>query len=262
MHAWNVFIDELGNPIPVDVTWRACGGGEWFGGGKNWLNTHLADPDELFRDYSVNAATTNYQETQHILKMMVKTMDAKFGEGQGLLRLSAYVDTNDTSKITRLNGARASLKWLSKEDIADFVRRNQPNINIPTIPINKSISNIVTTMDQYYGKGTGIAGLYKYLMYGDVSGITHQEGARDIMKSLSKADLQSYLDNRMDSINQILDITNRYYDNTGFKRLSEYIRTGDANYITSKEGARNLLKTIPIDELKYFVDYIKYMGWD
>ena len=99
-------------------------------------------------------------------------------------------------------------------------------------------------------------------MYGDVSGITHQEGARDIMKSLSKADLQSYLDNRMDSINQILDITNRYYDNTGFKRLSEYIRTGDANYITSKEGARNLLKTIPIDELKYFVDYIKYMGWD
>ena len=259
-HAWNVFIDELGNAIPVDVTWRACGAGEWFGGGEKWLNTHLADADEIFRDYSVNAATTNYQETQGILDMMIKTMDAKFGEGQGLLRLSKYLETNDSSIITGDKGLRACLKWLNNEDIADFIRRNQPNI--PTIPINKSISNIVTTMDKYYGKGNGIAGLYKYLMYGDASGITHQEGARDLMKSLSKADIQSYLDTRMDSIKQIIDITNKYYDNTGFKRLSEYIRTGDAHFITSKEGARNLLKTIPINELEYFVDYMKRIGWE
>ena len=62
-HAWNVFIDENGNAIPVDACWRSSGGRDYFGRSNMFAEGRYADPDEAYMD--VEAAKAIYLGIVH-----------------------------------------------------------------------------------------------------------------------------------------------------------------------------------------------------
>jgi hypothetical protein len=182
-HAWNVVIDG-DNYIPVDVTWKACTGENWFGASADFAARHFADADEVFSNYS-NVISGSVSSAS--LDSIVSTMDQKYGKGSGLKALEKYLQTGDSNVITRTNNARSNLTNLSISDIENYVS-SKANIN-------NTIESIINTMDQKYGYGVGVRQLKAYTETGNYKLITSTNGARDSLSNLSINDIQNYLDN-------------------------------------------------------------------
>ena len=256
-HAWNVFIDENNRPIPVDVTWKASGDSDWFGGSQKFQESHIADSDEIFKNYMTPA---NIIQTKYdMLSKIISTMDQYHGEGSGLRALREYVDSGNANKITRQNGARNLLQYLNRNDIINYI--NSQSSGIVTEPLSdktKIIENILSTMIKYYGEGSGFDALQQYLRTGNPNVITRENGARASLQHISKGEIAEYLTSKMSTIQNIISAMDQYHGSgSGVEALRRYIKYGEKNVITRKNGARASLENVSVVEIK---EYIKLLN--
>lgn len=125
-HAWNIIIDENNEIIPVDVTWKASGDKEWFGKSKEFAESHIADVDEMFKEYysSIDEKLTlnNINSSiNNIINNVIGTMDNKYGKGEGIKVLKKYINTGNINLITRTNNSRNDIKNISIDDIKRYI---------------------------------------------------------------------------------------------------------------------------------------------
>lgn len=117
-HAWNVVVDERGLSIPVDSCWGACGQTDsWFGASDDFELRHVADSDELFKDYKANYV----YDTNTAINYVKNMIEYRYGEGMGLKYLMEYYNNHDISLITRTGGARDLIQSISYSEIAKFL---------------------------------------------------------------------------------------------------------------------------------------------
>lgn len=252
-HAWNVFIDENNNPIPVDVTWKVSSGDDWFGGSQKFQETHIPDADEMFKNYMIPANIVKNSKND-MLDTIVSTMDQYYGEGSGIKSLKDYVNTGNSLKITRQNGARSLLQYLDKDDIITYINEKSSNITQPLADNDKIIENILTTMINTYGEGYGFKSLQEYVKTGNKNSITRKNGARDSLQYISKNEISEYLNIKINTIQNIISTMDQYYGTgAGVDSLRNYIKSGNKNSITRKNGARESLQNLTLMEIKEYL---------
>lgn len=183
-HAWNVVYTDNGM-IPVDVTWKASNGKEWFGGSDDFVQTHIADADEISRNYEGMIPSVMFESSSDKLNKVLSILDNKYGSRQeSIKRLQGYLDQQNISIITRTDGAREIISTIDDQTIRNFISE---------LDINKKLSDVVYIMDQKVGSGYGIRALKEYLTTGNSNLITRTDGARDFICSLNLEDIQEYL---------------------------------------------------------------------
>ena len=255
-HVWNVFIDENNNPIPVDVTWKASSGDDWFGGSQKFQESHIPDADEIFKNYMIPANMVKNSKS-NMLDTIVSTMDQYYGEGSGIRALKDYVNTGNSLKITRQNGARSLLQYLDKNDIITYINEKSSNITQPLSDNDKIIENILTTMINTYGEGYGFKSLQEYVKTGNKNSITRKNGARDSLQYISKTEISEYLNIKINTIQNIIFTMDQYYGiGAGVNSLRSYIKSGNKNSITRKNGARESLQNLTLVEIKEYLSLV------
>lgn len=185
-HAWNVVYTNDGI-IPVDVTWRATSGGtkDWFGGSYEFVKTHIADADEISKNYSGMIPSIMFESSSNKLNNVLSTLDSKYGNrDESIRRLRQYVETGDFTKITRDNNARKIISTVDEQTLRNFVYE---------LDVNNKISSAIYTLDKKYGSGYGINVLKKYLETGNSNYITRTNGTRNLICSLNSKDIERYL---------------------------------------------------------------------
>ena len=132
-HAWNVIHTEDGY-IPVDVCWGAISEAKskWFGTSQEFIARHIADPDELYRDYSSMLRNTELVHsvpkginptTYSDIQIAINIMDRKQRRsGYGLNVLKQYLRDGDSSIITRTAGTRDFVTSLDKKILQEFLK--------------------------------------------------------------------------------------------------------------------------------------------
>ena len=185
-HAWNVVIDENGNIIPVDVCWKA-GGSDYFGASQKFAESHIADADELFRDYrnplkvgeqknnNVPQQTPSTQKTVDI-NSIISSIDSKYGSGVGYRKLADYLVTGDLQNITRSGGAREMLANVTPYKLKEII-----------------MQDIFTTMSSKYGVETAAQNLKDYAITKGEQFITRTNNARTKIGLLDPKYIQEYL---------------------------------------------------------------------
>lgn len=197
-HAWNVFIDEYNRPIPVDVTFHVTSNKDWFGGSQKFQEGHIPEDDEIFKDYLTEAyfgeiASEEYhdydtnnglteEDKYNIIQNVLTTMNHYYGPGSGISSLFEYINTNDISVITNLNEARETIKYISPNELYNYLSFQ---INI--------IENIIIIMDEIYGPGRGVKALRDYINTGNPRTITRQNDARKLLRQVSLIEIEEYL---------------------------------------------------------------------
>lgn len=185
-HAWNVVYTDDGM-IPIDVTWRASNGGskDWFGGSEEFIQTHIADADEFSKNYSGMIPSIMFESSNIKLNNVLSTLDKKYGDrNESIRRLREYMETGESTKITRDNDARNIISTVDEQTLRNFVNE---------LEVNNKINNAIYTMDQKNGTGYGLRVLKYYLETGDFTKITRTNCARDSICSLTLNDIQRYL---------------------------------------------------------------------
>ena len=112
VHVWNVVKGTNGEVIPVDCTEHANGVKTWFGQSDSFSARHIANEDEMFRNYSPSSTTVEYIKT---------TMDSAYGQGSGGVGLLKYVVTGDETSITSRGNARYYATQLTTPQIGDYI---------------------------------------------------------------------------------------------------------------------------------------------
>ena len=233
-HAWNVITDDNGNIIPVDVCWKASMGEEWFGGSAKFDDYHVADEDEKHRSYKY----TNNEEVNKlyfgILDSVVQSIDNETGDG--LVRLLDLVLNGDYDSITSVDNCRKKVKKLPMDLINEYLKqRMNPSVIdlINVFNINATEHNIQDTMN----------GLIQYVNTGNPTGITHINNARQILLTIPKSDIISFLKG-IDQLNQIRKTMIAAHPDNGLAGFNEFLETGNINLITSTNNARNIAASI------------------
>ena len=193
-HAWNVVVAENGQIIPVDATWH---GDTWFGKSQKFAETHIADADEVYRDYFGDES-----QSTRMIDHIVQTMDAKKGAGKGLYALTRYLETGDTTFITRTDGARDLLKQLTFDDITEYLKTHSSVSNKYTSDLNSVFDSLVS---RFGNKEQAIIQLREYVFSGDLKYITSQGGARDIIQRIPMNSVKEYLNQHLS--NPSIDIS-------------------------------------------------------
>lgn len=117
-HAWNVVYDDIGNAIPVDVTWDSGKDTlKYFGKSTLFAAKHIAEGDESVINYLPDYIFEG-------LENIVDTMDSKYGEGKGISGLINYIITNDYNYITHTNNCRDFIKGIDSLDIRKYLAAN------------------------------------------------------------------------------------------------------------------------------------------
>ena len=186
-HAWNVVYTDKGM-IPVDVTWKASSDGtkSWFGTSEEFAQLHIPDADEFAKDYSTMISSIMFESPQAKLKNVLDVLYDKYGNRQEVInRLEKYLNTHDSTQITRTSNARDIVLSLDDASIMDCLYQ---------VAYKNKIANAIYVMDQKQGiNGYGIRVLENYLNTGNFNLITRTNGARDTIISLGKTNIQRYL---------------------------------------------------------------------
>lgn len=243
-HAWNVIVVN-GEVIPIDVTWHSGNGKEWFGASDAFAQTHKADSDEVYRDYSpkVNAISSDIAVN---IEKALAYHDLKYGEGSGLLALQSVVETGRYTYITSMNGARELISNYSLEQINAYLNGNiaEENVNVKDDVINfdnqqvesnimidltsaQEINEALVSHDSKYGVGSGRMALLQLIQTGDYNRITSLNGARQIIQKYSIEQLGAYLNGNIDNVsvensssNQVENISSIEIGNYTFTELT------------------------------------------
>lgn len=187
-HAWNVVITDEG-VIPVDVTWKATGGGEWFGPSEKFASTHIADSvEEVYKVYDQPihpiSQKLQYNNTNNRIKNIksIITIHEQNYPGQGIISLKKVLNAGNYNSITRTGNARAALQQIPILDIEEYVN------------IHDSINFAISNHDAKYGYGTGYKAIQALIEEGNYNRITSSNGARSRIKNFSVSDLKQFMD--------------------------------------------------------------------
>lgn len=151
-HAWNVVYDDIGNAIPVDVTWDSGKDTlKYFGKSTLFAAKHIAEGDESVINYLPDYIFEG-------LENIVDTMDSKYGEGKGISGLINYIITNDYNYITHTNNCRDFIKGIDSLDIRKYLAANSEKYQesfIETLKssIYKSGKDADSILDSYIKDG-------------------------------------------------------------------------------------------------------------
>lgn len=151
-HAWNVVYDDVGNAIPVDVTWDSGKDTlKYFGKSTLFAAKHIAEGDESVINYLPDYIFEG-------LENIVDTMDSKYGEGKGISGLINYIITNDYNYITHTNNCRDFIKGIDSLDIKKYLAANSEKYQesfIETLKssIYKSGKDADSILDSYIKDG-------------------------------------------------------------------------------------------------------------
>ncbi len=184
-HAWNVILD--GNtPVPVDVTWRACGTTGWFGGSDEFVARHIADADEWFKDYSAPKSIAD-----QIADALGKH-DLKYGTGSGLQQLEHYLRDGDINHISSNQGARDVIRQMSNSDLQAFVIQARTN---------QTLDSVMDAMTGKFGYQNALTRMRSYITpgsqdYGNINVFTRTGDARSMMQGINFDLIKKYLEGR------------------------------------------------------------------
>lgn len=151
-HAWNVVYDDIGNAIPVDVTWDSGKDTlKYFGKSTLFAANHIAEGDESVMNYLPDYIFEGIEN-------IVDTMDSKYGEGKGISGLINYIITNDYNYITHTNNCRDFIKGIDSLDIRKYLAANSEKYQesfIETLKssIYKSGKDADSILDSYIKDG-------------------------------------------------------------------------------------------------------------
>lgn len=151
-HAWNVVYDDIGNAIPVDVTWDSGKDTlKYFGKSTLFAANHIAEGDESVMNYLPDYIFEGIEN-------IVDTMDSKYGEGKGISGLINYIITNDYNYITHTNNCRYFIKGIDSLDIRKYLAANSEKYQesfIETLKssIYKSGKDADSILDSYIKDG-------------------------------------------------------------------------------------------------------------
>ncbi len=250
-HAWNVVFDG-GDYVPVDVTWKATSGSDWFGRSSKFASSHIADIDEMFKNYDLKVEVENVSQAvsssnKEVLKSVIAAIEQKYGEGSGIHSLRKLVNTGNYDCITRNGNARAMVEKLDLSVVKDYL-----DIELP----KEIVEDAIRVMDIKYGTGAGFRQVGMYLKTGNINCITSTNNARNNVSNLSISAVQNYFDNitnsKLDDIVQIMD--QKYGVGTGISQLKAYLSSGNERLITGTNHAREIIKDISFDKIKDFLD--------
>lgn len=187
-HAWNVVFGTNGEEIPVDCTWHSGGGGDWFGASDKFAASHIADSNEIYKNYYPQVQVKSTPQNS-VISQIVSTMDQKNQSGSGNYGLLRYLATGEENSITRTNGARDMLKSLSTADIETYFKNMDSDTRTSTV-----MGYIKTQLIDKYGRTEGMKQFNAFLDTRDYSYITRTNGARDIAtKWLTQEDIYGYI---------------------------------------------------------------------
>lgn len=190
LHAWNVVVTDEGI-IPIDVTWGASGGGNWFGPSKQFADTHFADDiEEIYRVYDQPLAShnpeyplpsNNLSEGNIISEInAIKLLHESSYPGQGIAALRKVVESGNYNSITRNANARTLIEKIPISDIERYIK------------INDTISAAVQSHDLKYGNGW--ASLQALINEnGNFSRITSANGARASLEQFTIPELKQFV---------------------------------------------------------------------
>ena len=189
-HAWNVVFDDNGNAIPVDCTWKSGNpGADYFGRSKKFATDHVADADEVYRDYMPNASEINASvvDSKETIDKVISTMNYKFGQGEGLKRIKRFYETGDINQITRTDGCRTEIASMTREDILTYLVQNDIQSS------HRMLDKIGDYMTSKYGARYNKIATLKAYLSGNSQVITRDHNYRTIMDSMPKEFILDYL---------------------------------------------------------------------
>ena len=189
-HAWNVVFDDNGNAIPVDCTWKSGNpGADYFGRSKKFATDHVADADEVYRDYMPNVSEINASvvDSKETIDKAISTMNYKFGQGEGLKRIKRFYETGDINQITRTDGCRTEIASMTREDILTYLVQNDIQSS------HRMLDKIGDYMTSKYGARYNKIATLKAYLSGNSQVITRDHNYRTIMDSMPKEFILDYL---------------------------------------------------------------------
>lgn len=199
-HAWNVVFDDSGDIIPVDCTWKSGHpSGDYFGRSADFAASHIADADEIFRDYAPKPAQSSGHISSSVVhspqsangskvSTVISTMDSKYGAGYGVKALKKYLDTDNIDLITRTNDCRQMVGQMSKSDIFNYLLENDVGTGM------EYLSKIDKYMSSKYGSGFGRQALYRYIN-GETNAITRDNNFRSTIGNIPMSIVEQYFRN-------------------------------------------------------------------
>lgn len=206
-HAWNVFIDENGNAVPVDACWRSGGGRDYFGRSDMFAQGRSADADEAFRDYGairqqqvqrvqeVQRVQQGFNDPKSMLDFAVKQMDAKYGPGAGINALRRYLKTGELTSMTSANGARNVLSKVSMRDVNVYVQNNS---SVDLSIYSSQVRNIFETMARRHGSyDDAMNQLIEYAQTGNPVYITSMNNARGAIQEIPIQAVKQFINDRL-----------------------------------------------------------------
>ena len=156
-----------------------------------------------------------------------------------MFQMSHIPDDNETFKIYN----QVSSKSASRFEVQ--------NSNI-----NDSIQAAISTMDTKYGPGDGLERLRKYAATGDITKITRTNGARESIMNIPIDDIKQYLQaadqTKISGVAELMK--GKYGSSEAVARLKNLTQTGNYDIITRDGNARDIMKSISMDQIKHYVE--------
>lgn len=187
-HAWNVVITDEGI-IPVDVTWKASSGKEWFGPSEEFASSHISDlQEEMYNQFNIplkpnlNIDMSIAKNTTEYINSVLKIHEQTY-PGQGIIALRKIIAEGNYNSITRTGDARNYMKNVPVSEIEQYIKKYD------------SIRNAITNHDAKYGSGVGMKALQALIdEKGNYNRITSANGARDGLKQYTASELKQFLE--------------------------------------------------------------------
>ena len=199
-HAWNV-IKVDGKVIPVDVTWADIN--KWFGPSEEFQNTHIADYDEMYRDYNIRSNDISYYNSNvsYAIDGVIRTLNQIYDSNDVISILVKYVQTGNIKYITRTDNARSIISSIGVENVKQYLKHNfnitiNDMFNQVSIDVTSQLDSVFRTLDQKYGTSQALRQLYEYINTGDTRYITSTNNAREIISKIPLKEVSNYIESR------------------------------------------------------------------
>lgn len=134
------------------------------------------------------------QSIAHVYDVVYNAMINKYGENDANYAWNKYLQTGDTSYITRDGGARSLLSQFTVEEVRDYLyqieldkRANHQKA------VENSFELAFGALIRKYGAEVAVENMNAFLQTGDLSEITRAEGARDSISTFDVSDFRDYV---------------------------------------------------------------------
>jgi len=206
-HAWNLYVDEEGNIIPMDITWHAVSGKDFFGGNEEFYNTHV--PFDIF-NYDVDYLTPKkpfklYKDADIVLDYIANEMFDDTSSGLELINSYINAVNNGEDFNVEYDGYIDLLKQIPLDYVKNYLRNkgkivSNTSNNIVSKINNNSVSNIntilngiISDIDSNTSSGIGLKILKEYAITENIDLIPPSK--RSSIQNISLPTIERYVRN-------------------------------------------------------------------